>query len=100
MFRHTIMWKIVEDSEGRSKEDITAKMKELLEGLNGKIPGLIRIEIGVNTLDAENVFDIILIGDFESKEAYAKYSKHPEHEKIIPFFKSLKLDRTIVDYDL
>jgi len=99
MFRHTIMWKIVEDFEGRNKEEITNKMKELLEGLNGKIPGVIKIEVGINTLKAENTYDVILIGDFDSKEAYANYSSHPEHEKIVPFFKALKLDRTIVDYD-
>ncbi|MBT4870323.1 MAG: Dabb family protein [Candidatus Diapherotrites archaeon] len=99
MFRHTIMWKIIKDEENRSKEEVTIKMKELLEGLNGKIPGLIKMEVGINTLDAENVFDVILIGDFEDKEAYIAYSQHPEHAKIIPFFKTLTLERSIVDYE-
>ena len=97
MFRHTIMWRVLESP--LPKKETCEKIKELLIGLNGKIPGLIKIEVGINTLDAENIFDVILIGDFESKEAYANYSKHPEHEKIIPFFKSLKLDRAIVDYE-
>lgn len=98
MFRHVILWKIIETPIG--KEETVLKMKELLEGLNGKIPGLIKIQAGINNLEAENAFDIVLIGDFESKEAYAKYSLHPEHAKIIPFFKELKLGRAIVDYEI
>ena len=97
MFRHTIMWKIIESP--LEKKDTCEKIKNLLVGLNGKIPGLINIEVGINTLNAENVFDIILINDFENKEAYAAYSQHPEHAQIVPFFKTLKLSRSIVDYE-
>lgn len=50
MFRHVILWKIIETPIG--KEETVLKMKELLEGLNGKIPGLIRIQAGVNVLSA------------------------------------------------
>lgn len=98
MFRHTIMWKIIEPKE--NKKETCEKIKELLLGLNGKIPGLIKIEVGINTLQADNVYDVILIGDFESQEAYSAYSTHPEHAKIIPFFKTLTLERSIVDYKL
>mgnify|MGYP001581180806 CR=1 FL=1 len=100
MFRHVIMWKIISDSENRSKEEIALKMKELLEGLNNKIPGLIKMDAQINTALIENTFDIVLISDFTSKQAYADYSKHPEHSKIIPFFKTLKLERAIVDFEL
>jgi ABC-type molybdenum transport system ATPase subunit/photorepair protein PhrA len=92
------MWKIISDEENRSKEEISQKIKDLLEGLNGKIPGIVKLEVGINTLKADNVFDVVLIGDFESKEAYEAYSKHEEHAKVVPFFQKLKLERSIVDY--
>ena len=98
MFRHTIMWKIIKSP--LSKKDTCNKIKELLVGLNGKIPGLINIEVGINILEADNVFDVILTSDFENKDAYESYSTHPEHLKIVPFFKTLKLNRAIVDYEL
>ena len=97
MFKHTIMWKIIKSP--LEKKETCEKIKELLIGLNSKIPGLINIEVGINTLKADNTYDVILIGDFESKEAYALYSQHPEHAKIVPFFKTLTLERSIVDYE-
>jgi ABC-type molybdenum transport system ATPase subunit/photorepair protein PhrA len=97
MFKHVIMWKIIESPIG--KEETQNKMKELLESLNGKIPGLIKMEVGINIFEGENVCDVVLTGSFDSKEVYDNYSKHEEHAKIVPFFKELKLERTIVDYD-
>jgi hypothetical protein len=96
MFKHVIMWK-VEESE-LSKEETCVKIKELLEGLNGKIPGLINIDVGINTLNADNTFDVVFTGTFESKDAYVAYGQHEEHAKIVPFFKTIKLGRAIVDY--
>jgi ABC-type molybdenum transport system ATPase subunit/photorepair protein PhrA len=96
MYTHAIMWKILESP--LSKKETANKIKELLLSLNGKIPGLVSIEVGINSLEGENTFDVVFIGKFESKKSYEEYSKHPEHEKIVPFFKELKLERTIVDY--
>jgi len=96
MFKHVIMWKVIESP--LSKQETCEKIKELLKSLNGKIPGLINIDVGINTLDADNTFDVVFTGTFENKEAYVKYGQHEEHAKIVPFFKTIKLDRIIVDY--
>jgi len=96
MFKHVIMWKVEESPI--AKKETCEKIKELLESLNGKIPGLINIGVGINTLEAENTFDVVFTGTFESKEAYIAYGQHEEHAKIVPFFKELKLERAIVDY--
>lgn len=94
------MWKLEELPSGKNKEEVLNEMKNLLVGLNGKIPGVILLEVGINTLVADNTFDIVLLGTFNSKEDYIAYGKHEEHAKIIPFFKELKLSRTIVDYEI
>jgi ABC-type molybdenum transport system ATPase subunit/photorepair protein PhrA len=90
------MWKVIESPI--SKKETCEKMKFLLESLNEKIPGLINMEVGINTFEAENTFDVVFTGVFEDKTAYENYSKHEEHAKIVPFFKTIKLDRAIVDY--
>jgi hypothetical protein len=93
------MWRVENDEKGRNKKELCLQMKELLEGLNGKISGLINAEVGINILEDVNTYDLVFISDFESKVAYKDYLKHPEHAKIIPFFRELKLARAIVDYE-
>jgi hypothetical protein len=94
------MWRIENDEQGRDKKELCKEMKGLLEGLNGKIPGLIKAEVGINNLDDVNSYDVVFVSDFESKFVYEDYSKHPEHAKIVPFFRELKLARAIVDYEV
>lgn len=100
MFVHVIMWKLNEIPFGKEKENVLVEMKNLLEGLNGKIPGVISLEAGINNFEDLNAFDIVLISKFDSKDAYLQYGKHPEHAKIVPFFKELNLSRSIVDYEV
>ncbi len=66
MIRHVIMWKL---KEGTDAEVI----KKELEGLNGQIPGLLSLEVGIEEDDA------VLISDHESWEALETYAKHPLH---------------------
>ena len=71
MVRHVVMWKLKEASEERS-----ATIKKGLEELNGKIPGLVSLEVGI---DKNNLDSVVLISVHESWEALAAYAKHPLH---------------------
>lgn len=94
------MWKLEEIPSGRKKEEILLELKAALNNLNGKIPGVIKIQAGINEIENEFAYDLLLIGDYESKDAFEKYKIHPEHEKILPLFKELKLARAVIDYEL
>lgn len=93
------MWKLEEIPENKSKEEILSELKEALVNLNGKIPGVIKIEAGINEAENDFAYDLLLVGDYESKSAFENYKIHPEHEKILPLFKNLKLARAVIDYD-
>ncbi|MFV2061622.1 MAG: Dabb family protein, partial [Gammaproteobacteria bacterium] len=95
MIKHIVLWKLKE----QSKHENALKAKEQLEALNGKIPGLIKLEIGIDLIGTENSADIILYSEFESVAALDGYMKHPEHVKLIPFMKSIRLQRYIIDYN-
>ena len=45
MVKHIVMWKI-QGVNNQSKEETAKQMKEALEDLNGKIEGLINLEVG------------------------------------------------------
>ncbi len=96
MIKHIVLWKLQE----QSKRDNAIKAKSLLEALNGKIPGLIKLEVGIDLVGTENSADIVLYSEFESEQAMADYMKHPEHVKLIPFMKSIRTERFLMDYKI
>lgn len=71
MVRHVVMWKLKERSA-----EVAATIKKELEGLNGQIPGLLSLEVGI---DKNSPDSVVLISVHESWEALAAYAKHPLH---------------------
>ena len=64
------------DSE---KESVKKGIKDGLESLKGKIPGLIDIKVNTEGRLASSTADLMLDSTFENAEALKGYSKHPEH---------------------
>ncbi|HPJ38988.1 MAG TPA: Dabb family protein, partial [Spirochaetota bacterium] len=46
MVKHIVLWKLKEQAHGKSKKENAETIKSMLENLNGKIPGMISIEVG------------------------------------------------------
>lgn len=78
MVRHLILWKLKETMTVDEKSQVLSNMKEHLEGLVGKIPGLISLKIIINEMESSNA-DVMLDSVLESEEALKGYQKHPEH---------------------
>jgi heme-degrading monooxygenase HmoA len=95
MFVHLAIWR----TKPETPRSWAEQAKRKLESLNGQIPGLIRIEVGLNTLDSENAGDLSMISEFESPEAYAVYQSHPLHEAVKPHFAGVIAERRFVDYE-
>lgn len=98
MVKHMIIWTLKEELSGEEKEAVKKGIKEGLEGLAGKIPGLIDIKVQTEALASSNA-DIMLDSTFESEEALKGYATHPEHVavadgKVRPFTKT----RSCMDY--
>lgn len=51
----------------------------ILESMRGKIPGLLFIEAGKDTLHSQRSCDLCLHTVFASREALDAYRVHPEH---------------------
>lgn len=78
MTHHIILWKLKEDLTAAQKEEIKKNIKEGLEGLAGRIPGLLNIKVNIEGLPSANV-DLMLDSLFDSPESLKGYSVHPEH---------------------
>lgn len=81
MVKHIILWKIKDDIDDAQKDVIKSNVKAGLEGLKGKIPGLIDIHVQTESLPSSNA-DLMLDSTFEDEEALSGYSVHPEHVKV------------------
>jgi hypothetical protein len=100
MVKHVVQWKLKEEAHGNTKEENAKKIKELVEGLRGKIPGLIHIEVGFDYSNTANSSDIVLYSELESREALEGYQVHPEHKAIVPFIAAAIAERHLVDYEI
>jgi len=98
MVKHIVIWKLKSDAEGNDIITNAKKAKTLLENLQGKIPGLKHVEVGINIIGENNSGDICLYSEFETLEDLEKYHNHPEHLKIIPFMKRIRAERYVMDY--
>ena len=78
MVKHIILWKLKKEYN-----NITIKegIKGGLEGLIGKIPGLLEIRVQIDNHASSNA-DVMLYSVFESEEALKEYSVNPIHVEV------------------
>ncbi|MBQ1597589.1 MAG: Dabb family protein [Lachnospiraceae bacterium] len=100
MVRHVILWQLKDELSAEEKETVKAGIKEGLEGLVGKVPGLKEVHVYTQGLASSNA-DVMLDSVLESEEALKGYAVHPEHVavadgKVRPYTKS----RTCLDFEI
>jgi hypothetical protein len=100
MIKHIVLWKLHETANGNTKEENAQLIKEKLESLKGKIPGLLNVEVGINYKSSEQASDIVLYSEFDSRESELAYQTHPEHKKFIEFISSCRYERRVIDYEI
>ena len=77
MVKHIILWQIKDDAD---KASVKKNAKEALEGLAGKIDGLLSVKVHINGLESSNA-DMMLETSFTDEVALKGYSVHPLHVK-------------------
>lgn len=95
MVKHIVMWRLRETA---SKKEDAATIKALLEGLAGRIPGLLKVEVGVNFIEDANAADVVLYSEFTDRAALETYQAHPLHQAVVPRVKALAVERRSADY--
>lgn len=99
MIKHIVMWRLKDSAQGNDKAVNARLVKEKLEDLRGRIPGLLRIEVGLNFAAEADAADVVLYSEFEDRAALDAYQAHPLHEAMKPFIKDLRCERRVVDYE-
>ena len=78
MVKHIILWQLKDELSQVEKQEVKKGIKEGLESLKGKIPGLVEIKVQTEGLESSNA-EVMLDSTFENEEALKGYATHPEH---------------------
>lgn len=100
MLKHIVMWKLKDQAEGADKATNAGKMKALLDGCAGLVPGMLKFEAALAQPGLEATYDVVLYSEFASKVALDAYQDHPDHVAIKPFIGAIREGRQCMDYEV
>lgn len=93
MYTHVVLFKV------KDKQDIPFFV-ETLRSMEGKIAELKGLEVGINDIESERNYDIVLISRHDSKEAMFAYQKSDYHHNVVlPKIKPLFEVNKAVDFE-
>ena len=100
MVKHIILWQLKDELTAEEKTEVKKGIKEGLEGLAGKIPGLTEIKVQTEGLASSNA-EVMLDSTFVDEAALKTYATHPEHVavadgKVRPYTKT----RMCLDFEV
>ena len=101
MVKHVIVWTLKDEYSAEEKDDIKKGIKEGLEGLKGKVPGLLEIKVYTEGLASSNG-DLMLDSTLTDEAALKGYAVHPDHvavadNKVRPFVKQRSCFDMVID---
>ena len=95
MFTHIVFFKLT-----HAVEENAEKVKNILLSMEGQIPELKDIEVGVDVLHSRRSFDIALTTKFDSRDHMEVYQVHPFHvEQVVANLKPFLKESAVVDYE-
>ncbi|MFH1511818.1 MAG: Dabb family protein [Bacillota bacterium] len=93
MIRHIVLYWLKDPS--RIEETIG-----VLTSMEGKIPGLLKIEAKPDTLRSERSCDLCLHTVFENREALNAYRKHPAHIPVRQYMHGVIVNSASADVEV
>jgi hypothetical protein len=100
MIKHIVLWTLKNRENEQDLAKTAAEIKQKIEGMRGKIPGLLHIEGGIDFTRSADSWDIALYAELESREALEGYHVHPAHEEFKAFIGPRRGQRSLIDYEV
>lgn len=100
MIKHIVMWRLHEESGGRSKAENALELGSRLEELKETIASIRSLEVGINVTELSAASDVVLYSEFADRDALEQYRKHPKHLALIDFLNGVRSETRVVDYEV
>jgi hypothetical protein len=95
MLTHIVLFKLADPTSNNMEA-----LQEKLVSLNGKVPQLRHIEVGLNVVPSDRAYDVALYTKFDSLEDMDAYQVHPYHQEVVAYVRSVVAGSVSVDYEL
>jgi Stress responsive A/B Barrel Domain len=97
MIKHIVMWDVRGETPEQKRE--TAQLvKTEFESLSGKVPGLTKLEVGMDVSGVDYACDVVLYTEFKDAESLEAYASHPAHLRVKQVLGDCRIARHQVDY--
>lgn len=99
MIKHVVMWRVSGKTVADRKSGST-RVAAAFQTLRGRIAGLKHLEVGVGTVEGEDMCDVVLITEFESAAALDAYAVHPLHLAVREELAGVRISRHCIDFEV
>ena len=99
MVHHIVMWKFKPEIAEAQKPELKKAMRENLEALVGKVPGLVTVKFVEEPIPS-STHDVALVTTLEKAEDIAVYGSHPAHVAVADtYVRPYVTERACLDYE-
>lgn len=95
MVRHIVMFKLKDKDPA-----IVAEAVKRLKSLEGKIEGLLSVEVGADCVHSERSCDVCLNTVFDTMASLERYRTHPAHLPVQAYMHSVRESSVSADYEM
>jgi hypothetical protein len=95
MITHIVFFKLTDPSPTN-----LCAAREMLLSMQGKIPQLRFLEVGVDLIHSDRSYDLALVTRFDSLVDLRSYQEHPFHaQTVVPYIKQITSSSVTVDFE-
>ena len=92
MFVHIVFFKF-------NGPEYAAEAKRQLESMQGVVPSLRHIEVGLDCVRSERSWEMVLDTRFDDRAGYDAYATDPKHLEVLSYLKTVVAQSATVDYE-
>ncbi|AEJ61318.1 Stress responsive alpha-beta barrel domain-containing protein [Spirochaeta thermophila DSM 6578] len=97
MVVHVVMWRLADASR---REEVLREVRERLLSMQGRIPQVLDVEVGVQGRPDPDAYDVVLVTRHADWEGLDAYQVHPYHQEVKAFLGERLTGRCVVDYEV
>jgi diamine N-acetyltransferase len=91
---HVVMFKLKKPTAA-----VLAEAAARLRALQGVVPTLISIEVGLDVVHEGRSYDLVIINRFASQADLAAYQEHPDHQLVLDYLRPIVSASASVDFE-